>query len=63
MSVDPADLRQLADLLDKDEVYDVVAGAITDSRNKAPRHPQDRDSADVLDDVIAALRAAAPAAH
>lgn len=59
-----ADLRTLADLLDRDEIFDVVAGAITESRDKAPRHPEDRDSADVLNDVIGVLRATAPvAAH
>jgi hypothetical protein len=53
-------LRQIADLLDGDDgIFDVAAGAIADSRDKAARHPEDRDSADVLTDVITALRAAA----
>lgn len=47
----------LADLLDEDATFELVAGAIADSRDNAPRHPDDRDSADVLEDVIAALRA------
>jgi hypothetical protein len=47
----------LADLLDEDDTYELVAGAIADSRDMNPRHPDDRDSGDVLDDVIAALRA------
>lgn len=55
------DLRQLADLLDDDDVFDVVAGAIADSRDKAARLPDDRDSAAVLEDVIAALRTTASA--
>lgn len=47
----------LADLLDEDATFELVAGAIADSRDKATRTPDDRDSADVLEDVIAALRA------
>lgn len=50
--------RDLADALDEEATYELVAGAIADSRDQAPRHPDDRDSADVLDDVIAALRSA-----
>lgn len=51
-------LHTLADLLDRDAIYDFVAGVITDSRDKAPRHPEDRDTGQVLDDLIKALRAA-----
>jgi hypothetical protein len=47
---------ELADLFDRDDLFDLVAGAIADSRDKALRHPEDRDSAAVLNDVIAALR-------
>lgn len=48
---------QAADLLDgDDDVWQFAADAITDSRDKAPRSPDDRDSGDVLNDVIAALR-------
>lgn len=47
----------LADLLDEEETFEFIAGAIADSRAKSPRHPDDRDSGDVLEDVIAALRA------
>lgn len=48
-----------ADLLDGDDaVWQVAADAITDSRDRAPRVPDDRDSGDVLNDLIAALRAA-----
>jgi hypothetical protein len=65
VSADPEELRQIADLLDKDANFEVVADAITEAREKAPRlrehdgRPIDRDSGDVLDDVITALRSAA----
>jgi hypothetical protein len=64
----PAVLHALADLLEAH--FDDVAGAIADSRNKAPRvrdgddpmdceaDPLDRDSGDVLADVIDTLRSA-----
>lgn len=61
----PEDRLALADLLNRDAVFDVIAGAIADARDCAPRlrddegQPADRDSGDVLEDVIAALRAAA----
>lgn len=56
----------IADLLDSDdELFELFANAITDARDKAPRlrdeesgDPVDRDSADVLTDVIEALREA-----
>ena len=57
-------LHRAADLLAEKSVADFVCGAIEDSRNKARRARDtdgehlDRDSADVLTDVIAALRAA-----
>ena len=56
-------LHRAADMLAEKSVADFVCGAIEDSRDKAPRpreygYPVDRDSADVLADVIAALRAA-----
>jgi hypothetical protein len=51
-----AEHRRLADLLDEDDTFDLVAGAIAESRDKEPRHPDDRDSGDVLQDVIEALR-------
>lgn len=55
----PEELSQLhdvADLLDDEPVWTAVVDALIDSRNGAPRIPGDRDSADLLDDVIAALR-------
>ena len=56
-------LLALADLLDgDDELWQTVADAITEARQKAPRHPEDRDSGEVLDDVITALRAQASVA-
>jgi hypothetical protein len=54
MNADTA--AQLADLLDDDDTYDFVAGAIADARDRAPRHPDDRDTGEVLDDLIRALR-------
>lgn len=39
-----------------DDAFQLVADAIADSRDKGFRHVRDRDSADVLNDVIAALR-------
>ena len=56
MPPDPAGLRQLADLLDDDAIYDVVAGAIAEARDRGPRTPGDVDSAEVLDHVIAVVR-------
>lgn len=51
--------RQIADLLDTDDdLWQLAADAISDSRDRAPRDPDDRDSGDVLNDLIAALRAA-----
>lgn len=51
--------RQIADLLDSDDdVWQLAADAIADSRDQAARLPDDRDSGDVLNDLIAALRAA-----
>lgn len=53
--------NQIADFLDfDDELWEFVADAISDARNKglAPRDPLERDSGQVLEDVIAALRAA-----
>lgn len=61
----PEERRALADLLDRDDVFDVMAGAIADSRDRAARlrdedgEPADRDSMLVLEDVIATLRATA----
>jgi hypothetical protein len=52
------DLHRLADLLDRDDIYDFVVDVMADARDKAPRDDNDRDSAEVLDEVIAALRAA-----
>lgn len=63
MAADPTDLQRLAELLDKESNFEFVADAITASRDRAPRDPGDRDSGQVLEDVIAQLRAAAePAA-
>lgn len=65
MTADPDLLLQAANLLDDDDVFDVAAAAIAAARDKAPRlrekdgQPIDRDSGEVLEDVIAALRAAA----
>jgi hypothetical protein len=58
MSAGADDLHRLADLLDQDDVYDFVADAIAEARDKAPRVSDDRDTGEVLDDLIAALRAA-----
>lgn len=52
------DARAVADLLDgDDDLWEIAADAVLASRKKAPRHPDDRDSGDVLNDMIAALRA------
>lgn len=49
---------EIADLLDSDDdVWQLAADAIADSRDKARRHPNDRDSGQVVNDLIAALRA------
>lgn len=56
MTAKPAELLTVAEFLDRDDIYDIVADCIVISRDKAPRHPDDRDSGDVLDDVIAGLR-------
>lgn len=56
-----AKARKIADWLDaEDDLWEFVADAISDARNKglAPRDPLERDSGQVLEDVIAALRAA-----
>jgi len=62
MAADPASLLAIADLLDEDDVFDIAAGAIAEARDGAVRHPNDRDSAEVLAHVIDVLRAAAHAA-
>lgn len=47
------------ELLDaNDEAWQLAADAIADARDKAPRLPDDRDSGEVLDYLLAALRAA-----
>lgn len=61
MTADTDRLRHLAALLDDDDVYDLVAGAIADARDRGPRSPGDVDSAEVLDHVIETVRAAASA--
>ena len=49
--------RQIAELLGSDdEIWLFAAGAIADSRDQAPRTADDRDSGDVLNDLITALR-------
>jgi hypothetical protein len=53
----PDALRNLADLLDEDDVFDLVVGAIADARDRRPRAKGDADSADVLNHVIDVLRA------
>lgn len=56
-----AKARQIAEWLDDDDyLWTFVADAISDSRNEAvaPRDPLDRDSGEVLEDVIKALRSA-----
>lgn len=55
MTADPDALRQAADLLDRDDVFDVAAGAIADL------HPRSREAADCIGAVIDALRTAASA--
>lgn len=62
MTATPDALRNLADLLDTDDVYDLVAGAISDARDRKARHPMDADSAEVLEHVIDVVRATANAA-
>jgi hypothetical protein len=58
----PAEARQLADLLDRDDVWERVADALDAARDKGPRARDDdgevcdRNSSDVLDDVITTLR-------
>lgn len=52
-------MRLAAALLDVAEIKDIAADAIADSRDQAPRLDGDRDSAEVLEDLIEALRAAA----
>jgi hypothetical protein len=48
----------IADLLDSDdELWQVAADAIAASRDRAPRAADDRDSGDIVSDLIDALRA------
>jgi hypothetical protein len=49
-------LHEVANLLDDEPVWTFVVDALIESRDRAARHPDDRDSGDLLDDVIAALR-------
>lgn len=51
-------LRLAATLLAIEDIKDIAAEAIADSRDQAPRIGGDRDSADVLDDLIQALERA-----
>lgn len=51
-------LRLAAALLAIEEVKDIAAEAIAASRDQAPRIGGDRDSADVLNDLIEALEQA-----
>jgi hypothetical protein len=53
VSINAATLRQVADLLDDDAVFDIAAGAIADI------NPRSREAGDCINAVIAALRAAA----
>lgn len=53
---DPDGCRQAADLLDRDDVFDVAAGAIAELRNDS------REAGACINAVIAALRDAASAA-
>ena len=62
MSATADDLANLADLLDTDDVFDLVAGAISDARDRKARHPKDADSGQVLEHVIEIVRAAAKSA-
>lgn len=55
----PEKAAQIADLIDDDDdLWQLVADAISDSRDRAARVSDDRDSGDVVNDLIAALRAA-----
>ena len=56
MSADATTLRQVADLLDEDAVFDIAAGAIADIP------PRSRDAGDCINAVIGALRDAADSA-
>lgn len=53
MSPDPDALRQAADLLDRDDVFDIAAGAVADIRRET------RDADECINAVIHTLRAAA----
>lgn len=55
MTIDPDALRQAADLLDRDDVFDVAAGAIADL------HPRSREAGECIRAVIDALRTEASA--
>lgn len=52
-------LRLLVAVLESEDVKDVVVDAISDSRDLAQRIDGERDSAEILEDVIEAARAAA----
>lgn len=56
MTADRAKLTALADLLDEDPIFDFVLGAIADSRDKAARVPEDRETGQLLEDVIKTAR-------
>jgi len=53
------DFRFTASFLE--ENLELVAVAVAESRNKEPRYPNDRDSREVMRDLIAALRVTANA--
>lgn len=50
------DARTLATLLDQEEIFIYVADEIMLARDKAKRCVGDRDSAEVLQDVVDALK-------
>lgn len=62
ITIDKTTATTLADLLDRDEVFDFLVAAISDARDKDVRprdengESTDRDSGDVIDDVINTLR-------
>lgn len=61
-----AKLRQLAELLDDDAVYDFVADTIAEARDAGQRprneegEPTDRDTGECLDRLIEVIRAGVP---
>ena len=55
-TVTAAEIQQLADLLNNDGIYDLVAGTLADLRDAHPRHPDSIDSGALVDGLIRTLR-------